>query len=238
MDLDAMHADVVAHQQRTLDSVGAPKGAALAPGAPYRAVGWDERAEAFGASECGALLGVSPYESREDLIVRKAHRLRTESRPVMRIGTFLEEGILRLYAHESGRVCTPWAPRFTVASDAFPALVCTPDAVEDTGALVEIKFSGGGRGWGTGEVIEDLPAYTVHKASAAPLHYAVQCQAQLAITGREHCRLVGLIRGRLRVYEVPRHEGVIARLRDEAPKAWSEVLRLREVSAAREESGR
>lgn len=207
----------------------------------YRVLTWEERGNGFGASEAGALLDVSPYESRDSLIYRKAHRLRTDSKPVMRIGQFLERGILELYAHESGEAAVAWVgddgkPQ-TLGSLREPLMIATPDAhVTNTRRGVEIKFSGGGRGWGTGDVIRDLPAYTIHAGSAAPLMYQLQAQQCMAVTGYDEWPIVGLIRGRLRVYHVERHEGAIARLFEEIPRAWAEVLRLR--GDAREESGR
>lgn len=193
----------------------------------YRKVGWEARGESFGASELGALLGVSPYETREQLIDRKARKTKTASTFAMRAGSYLESGILTMYAKETGRECEEWQE--TIASDALPHLVVTPDARESgTLTLVEIKHSAGGKGWGVGDVIDRLEAYTVHEATAAPLHYQVQVQGQLAVTGYEHCRIVGFIRGNLRVYEVPRHEGVIRRIREECARGWDEVLRLRE----------
>jgi predicted phage-related endonuclease len=231
--LDAMHTDVIAHQRRTLESVGAKP--ATRPLVPWHEVGWEARGQAFGASELGALLDVSPYEDRLSLVHRKATGERTPSKPAMVLGSCLEDGILRFYAEMTGRKVTPWTARRTIASVAFPHLVVTPDAVDDSGdVLLEIKHSAGGRGWGVGAVIDECDGYTTHEGSAAPLHYQVQVQGQMAVTGHKHCRIAGLIRGRLRIYEVPRHAGVIERIRRECVSGWAEVLRLREQAALKE----
>ena len=234
--LEAMHGRVLRAQSKDLGAIG---GGTAPASLGYRVVRWEDRGEGFGASEAGALLDVSPYESRDGLIYRKAHRIRTESKPVMRIGQFLEHGILALYAHESGEDVEAWVgedgkPQ-TLASLAQPLMIASPDArVRDTRRGIEIKFSGGGRGWGTGDVLSDLPAYTIHDGRAAPLMYQLQAQQCMAVTGFDEWPIVGLIRGRLRVYAVERHEGAIARLHEEIPRAWDEVLRLRSA-VAREE---
>lgn len=232
-DLDAMHTEVIAHQTRTLESVSAGRREPQ-PLIPYRVVGWEARGQAFGASELGVLLGVSPYEDRASLIRRKATGERIHSKPAMKLGSCLESGILAFYREMTGREAKAWPPRQTIACDAFPHLVVTPDATEDGGPLLEIKHSAGGKGWGVGSVIDDAEGFTTHAGSAAPLHYQVQVQGQMAVTGHAHCRIVGLIRGRLRVYEVPRHEGVIARIRQECIDGWNEVQQLRK-ELAREE---
>lgn len=236
-DVDAMHTDVIAYQRRTLESVASTANAR--PIIPWHEVGWGARGDAFGASELGALLDVSPYEGRASLINRKATNERTPSKPAMVLGICLEDGILRFYSAMTGRKVTPWVARRTIASIAFPHLVVTPDAVDDDAdVLLEIKHSAGGRGWGVGAVIDDCDGYTTHEGQAAPLHYQVQVQGQMAVTGHAHCRIVGLIRGRLRIYEVPRHEGVIARIRSECVNGWGEVLRLRQELAREKEGGR
>lgn len=229
--IDAMHDDVIAHQRRTLESVAGTPGPSRRP-VQWHEVGWGARGDAFGASELGALLDVSPYEDRSSLIARKASGERSPSKPAMVLGSCLEDGILRFYAEMTGRKVTPWVARRTIASIDFPHLVVTPDAVDDTSdALLEIKHSSGGRGWGVGAVIDECDGYTTHEGGAAPLHYQVQVQGQMAVTGHRHCRIAGLIRGKLRIYEVPRHEGVIARIRQECIRGWAEVLRLREQAA-------
>jgi hypothetical protein len=235
-DVDAMHTDVVAYQRRTLESVAcAGEPSALIP---YRVVGWGSRGQAFGASELGILLGVSPYEDRDSLIRRKATGERIPSKPAMKLGSCLESGILRFYAEMTGREVKAWPAQQSVACDAFPHLVVTPDATEEVdGPLLEIKHSAGGKGWGVGGVISDHEGWTRHDGTAAPLHYQVQVQGQMAVTGHAHCRIVGLIRGRLRIYEVPRHEGVIARIRSECVSGWGEVLRLRQELAREKEGG-
>ena len=231
-DLDAMHAAVIAEQSRDLASLAAHT---LAPSAPFRFVPWESRAEAFGASELGALLDVSPYESRADLIYRKAHAIDVHRKPAMLLGQCLEAGILAFYVALTHREAHPWGERKTIASDAFPRLVVTPDASEpDAGTgpcLLEIKHSAGGKGWGTGRVIEEHEGFTVHEGAAAPLAIQVQTVAQLAVTGYPRARVVGLIRGKLRIYEIARHEGVISRIREECVSGWAEVAALRAASA-------
>ncbi len=228
--MDGMHAAVVADQQRALDDVG------LLTAAPealrvFRRVGWEARREAFGASEIGALLDASPWESRADVVRRKASGEELPRKPAMLLGACLESGILAYYVALTHHEATAWETRGTIASDAFPRLVVTPDAHEpDAGTgptLLEIKHSAGGRGWGTGHVVEEYDGVTVHEGRAAPLHVQIQVQGQLAVTGYPRARIVGLIRGKLRVYECERHDGVIARIAAECVSAWRDVEVLR-----------
>jgi predicted phage-related endonuclease len=75
-------------------------------------------------------------------------------------------------------------------------------------------------------------------ANGVPLYYQLQLQAEMAVTGAHHGCLLVLHHDqanlRLRMYSVPRHDGVIARIRSEVAKAWVEIEALRAGKLAAE----
>lgn len=69
-------------------------------------------------------------------------------------------------------------------------------------------------------------------ANGCPIYYAIQLQSQMAVTGAAEGWLVVLHTAyppglKFRRYHVPRHEGVIARIRREVHSSWREVESIR-----------
>ncbi len=107
------------------------------------------RANGLGGSEIGAVLGLSPFESRFSLWHRKAGMIEpVEQTPAMEWGTRLEQPILKKYAEVHADDLTEWAVHpGTYCTDDRPWQIANPDAVA-ADRIVDAKFSMFGDGWG------------------------------------------------------------------------------------------
>lgn len=108
----------------------------------------DARAEGVGGSEVGAILGLSPWESRFSLWHRKRGLIGpVEETPEMEWGTRLEPVILDKFRDTHPEL------DFDLANGTFcppdrPWQIANPDLLA-TDAVVDAKFSVFGDGWGT-----------------------------------------------------------------------------------------
>ena len=160
---------------------------------PEREAWLAERRNGIGASEVAAILGVDPRRGALAIYAAKVGDVEAEERKWMRWGRLVEGAICEGYAEETGRPAEdlgafeiqrhPDAPflfatldRVTRGSEATPAPI-------DSSAMVplEAKAVAGfkARDW----------------ADDPPLHFVVQCQAQMACTGAQWSSLVALIGG-------------------------------------------
>ena len=91
----------------------------------------------FGASEAGAVLGVSPYTSRLELFCIKTKRATIDDNLAMACGRALEPVVLDAYQKETGCALTRNSAMFF--NQDYPLLSATPDAVPVRGkkTLVE-----------------------------------------------------------------------------------------------------
>jgi predicted phage-related endonuclease len=122
----------------------------------------------------------------------------------MQVGTELERLALAWAAEELGQAVTPHDQSVSLVHPEHDMIRCTPDGYAEDGWLVEAKV--------TGE----------HPWKDVPLHYLVQVQHQLAVTGAPGAYIVQVSRHRLEVtvHAVERHDGTIARLERELPAWW------------------
>lgn len=184
---------------------------------PDRESWLEARLGGIGASESAALFGLSPYHSTYSLWLEKSRQvepIRVASER-MEAGTLLEPVIAEWYAKKNpqrklwtaGAWAFMWHPR--VAS-----MFATPDRwiveAEDRpgDGLLEVKNSANRDAWGDGP----------------PLHYRVQAQHQMAVTGRDWCTVVVLLDGwELRAWDVDRDPGFIAELEAQCALFWEAV---------------
>lgn len=199
------------------------------------------RDDMFCASEIAQLLGEGYAKTEAEkagqrgvCITAKALRERFPQEESLQIAGKLESFALGL-AREL------WWPTLTLDGwlyqDASQAsLGATPDArvigeCDTTLAVVDCKIS-------STKAQEDIkpkkdgsPSEAAF-ANGCPLYYAIQLQSQMAVTGAAEGWLVVLHTAyppglKLRRYHVPRHEGVIARIRREVHSGWLEVESIR-----------
>lgn len=167
-----------------------------------------ERRNGIGASEAGAVLGLSPYRSPLDVYLEKVGEVPAgPDSEAMYWGRELEGAVLRRYQRDNpGRELQ--TVQRTYRSDAYPWMTATPDAV-GADRLVEVKTAGMRSAADWGEPGTD----------AVPVQYLVQVTHQMICTGHQLADLAVLIGGQdYRVYAVPLDAelaaAIIARERD------------------------
>ena len=173
------------------------------------------RQQGIGASDAAAALGLSPWVSPFALYVDKVDPipddLEDEPEWFLR-GRQLEDAICGMLAAEVG--VTVARPPIMVRSTQWPLMMLTPDGftVSPLGdALVEVKNVGATRAheW------DDGP----------PLHYRLQVQHGMAVTGLPLAYLAALIGGNKFVwYPVERDEAMIADIVAGEEAFWSLVI--------------
>jgi putative phage-type endonuclease len=197
--------------------------ATLADDLRSRAVAWPDtpdwhqrRAAGIGASEIAAVVGLSKYATPLDVYLRKTGQIHDViDNRAMRVGRRLEPVVIGEFCEETGEEVALY-PCPMVAHPDHPYMLATPDADLVSGRLVEAKTASLRtlRDWGP-EGTDELPD-----------QYLCQCQHQLAVTGRDECKLAVLIAGdELRVYTVERNERLIGQLTEAAAEFWSRVER-------------
>jgi uncharacterized protein (DUF2267 family) len=198
----------------------------------------------FCASEIAQLLceGYAKTEAeraaqRQVCITAKALRERFPQEESMDLASRLEPSVLQMARED-------WWPELRndgwLYQDArLSVLGATPDAVigdhEAPFAVVDCKISA----TKAQEDIKPKKDGSPSEASFAngcPLHYSLQLQSQMAVTGAREGWLVVLHTQyppgmRLRRYKVERHPLVIERIRREVGTAWTEVQAIREGRA-------
>lgn len=181
----------------------------------------DLRRAHIGASEVSALFGEHPQTSRWDLWQRKAGNLPdpdlgANERVVW--GQLIEpaigQGVQQMHGHTVRKIHTYWT------SDTTPGMAASLDfeiVTDPRGAgVLEAKTVDRliWRDWPEDEAGERQP----------PLHYQLQLQHQLAVTGRGWGLLAVLIGGNeLRVYEYTRDDDTIRLLRDAVTDFWRSI---------------
>lgn len=165
----------------------------------------EARRAGIGSSDAPSIMGLSPWATPLDVWLDKTGR----GEPVlesaaMRAGTLLEPLALDLAAAELGQTVTPHDQSVTLEHPTIPVLRCTPDGYAEDGWIIECKCTG------------DAPWEEV------PIHYAIQVQHQLAVTGAPGAYVAQLSRGRMTMtlHAIPRHDAMIARLERDLPAWW------------------
>jgi putative phage-type endonuclease len=126
-------------------------------------------------SSVGAILGVNPYTTRDDVMrrmVRDYHKMPSEftGNVATEYGSHHEAGALIEYEMETGNAVTQVG--FAIYDDWLGA---SPDGLVGDAGLVEIKCPYGLRNGGE------------FKAAAEQPHYVAQMQIQMFVTGSEWC---------------------------------------------------
>ena len=132
-----------------------------------------------GASEAAALYGKSPYTSYYGLWHAKTHGTTIDDNERMMLGRHLEEGIANAASEKYDlKLLKPT----TYYTDELNRLGATLDFITADGQPVEIKNV-------------SLDAYARDWQDGLPLHYRIQLQQQMALTGAKTVMLIALVAG-------------------------------------------
>lgn len=171
------------------------------------------RTEGIGASEAAAVVGLSPYKTPFQVWLEKTGRAPdVPESEAMRWGHRLQQVVGDAFAEETKRVVAP-AGEFTIYEHPdSPMLLATLDFFQRKGfgeekGILEAKTAGYAKkdDW----------------IDAAPLHYTVQVQYQLLVTGLNLGSIAVLIGGQKFLWaDIPPDPEFQARLRYQVEKFW------------------
>jgi putative phage-type endonuclease len=180
------------------------------------------RRRGIGASESAGVLGVSPWSSPLSVWASKIHGDAVEENEAMRWGTLLEPVVLAEYQERTGRTVTRHDQAVSLDHPDFERthMTATPDGYDADGRVVQVKTTSAYMKdeWADGE---------------APLHYRVQLQHELAVTGRDAGALVVLIGGQeLRIVEETRNVAFVEALEEACARFWRDFVEPRVMPPA------
>lgn len=181
----------------------------------------------LGGSMAAAAIGLNPYCTPLELWMEiRGEKERQENR-AMRYGSFIERFIRSEFVLETGLPVEEHGGN--IVSEVYPWATANIDGVvtmpDGRRGLFEAKGPRwAGDSWGPSGSDE------------FPVWYLVQCQHYLAVTGVEVCMGAAFIGGAdLRIYEIPRDDGMIERIMERERSFWDCVEQGREpevISAA------
>jgi putative phage-type endonuclease len=175
----------------------------------------EQRKHGLGATDCAAVMGLSPYRTPYELWMIKTGRMEEEA--------ILSDDRLHLrHAHEE-TISREYARRMnvklrrvnqTVIHKRLPFMLCNLDRVViGLRKIIECKSSSGfmRATWGESGTDE------------APIAYMLQVQHQLACSEYDDADIAALIDiDDYRIFKQPRNEKVIQRIEDACEKFWVE----------------
>jgi putative phage-type endonuclease len=171
------------------------------------------RKKGLGATDCAAVMGLSPYKTPYELWLQKTGRqsdtaILSEDR--LRLRHAHEETIAREYAFQ--REVKLKRVNQTVFHKKFPFMLCNLDRVIiGQRKIVECKSS-------TGFM---RAAWGLSGSDEAPIHYILQVQHQMACTGYEEADIAALIDiDDYRIFPTPRNDKVIQKIEDSCERFW------------------
>lgn len=169
-----------------------------------------DRTKFLGASEAGAVLGLSPYRSPLRVWQEKVGLVTPDPPGIpMRAGNALESLVLDLFQEETGKTVGDRQAEF--ADEDHPFLVCHVDGLADSGEIVEAKTTGSDKGWGE-------PG-----TDQIPQVYLAQVTVQMYLAGLRIAYVPVLIgREDFRIYKVERDEELEKMVLPRLVKFWTE----------------
>lgn len=173
-----------------------------------------ERRTGIGASECAAVVGLSPWATPLDIYLSKvATDVPAEgpdSEP-MYWGRELEAVILRRYQRDTGRQLD--TEQKLVRSPQHPFMIATPDA-RASDRLVEVKTAG----------LQAAKEWGEPGTDAVPMQYLLQVTHQMIVTGDQLADIAVLIAGSdYRVYQVRLDPELAGMLIEREREFWASV---------------
>lgn len=169
------------------------------------------RKTGIGASEIGAIAGLSPYAGPLDVYLRKLDLVDDETSEAAEWGHVLEPVIADRYAKETGATLTACT---TLRHPEHPWILATPDRRASLGAdswLVEVKTASlrVAHRWGEPGTDE------------VPEEYLAQVTWQMFVTGHRRADVALLLGGQeYRVYSIPYDEELAAALVEQGHGFW------------------
>lgn len=172
------------------------------------------RTNGIGASECAAVMGANPpkWATALDIYLQKRGLKEVEENRAMRRGAALEPFIQSEFEAEKGFTGTK--PDWMAVNLQHAFLFCNLDWLSDCGTFgAEFKSSDSTKDWGeTG-------------SQQVPMHYYLQVQHQLLVTGLPLIYLVVLLPySDLRIYPITPSVPVQAKIVEECSKFWCDYL--------------
>ena len=169
-----------------------------------------DRTKFLGASEAGAVLGLSPYRSPLRVWQEKVGLITPDPPGIpMRAGNALESLVLDLFQEETGKVVGDRQAEFE--DEEYPFLKCHVDGLADSGEIVEAKTTGSDKGWGE-------PG-----TDQIPQVYLAQVTVQMYLAGLRIAYVPVLIgREDFRIYKVERDEELEKMVLPRLVKFWTE----------------
>jgi putative phage-type endonuclease len=177
----------------------------------------EQRKTGIGASEASAALGVNPYKSPIELWAEKCGLCEPpdlSENEAVEFGVRLERPIGEAYQARTGREVNFWPQDMIAVHPDIPWMLCTPDArqlpepgLEREVGVLQIKTAG---------------AFMASEwADGPPLHYQVQIQHEMLVTGHSWGTLVVLIGGqKLRYFDCQANDKFAAALVSKLGAFW------------------
>jgi len=173
------------------------------------------RDSGIGASEIAAVLGESPFCSAIELYANKTGRYRRDLSDVEAVywGNKLETPILEAYWERTGRQTRKAG--ILLRSTEHPWALCTLDG--------ETWQTAANDAWPI--EIKNVSGFKADEwVDGPPLHYFLQVQQQMLVTGAEKATIAALIGGQRMVWaDVPRDETTIRRIVYQGKHFWERI---------------
>lgn len=177
-----------------------------------------DRMSGIGASEAAAALGESPFKTTWELFLEKTGTVAApdlSDKLYVRLGQVMERGVGEIFADEVGRHVEFWPQTEVMRHREHTWMFCTPDAFQydpDRGkGLLSIKTT-------------DPRFRKEWESSGIPLHYQIQAQHELAVTGLNWGSVaVAFGRQTMKSFEFVRHQKFIDALIEKLSQFWRNV---------------
>lgn len=182
----------------------------------------EARKQGIGGSDAASLLGLNPYCTPYQLWLEKTGQAKQEeisSNDLRHIGHVLEAGIAQLFS-DMTKLALEEVPQ-TLQHPKYPWMLCHLDRkVVTKNQIVECK--------NVSERSFKVYQWGEEGSDQIPLHYLVQVQHQLAVTGYSLAYVAALVGGnRLLRFEINRDEELINRLIEKEHYFWHEHVLMR-----------
>jgi len=166
------------------------------------------RSKGIGGSEVAAVCGLNPYMRPIDVYLTKIGAAEFEETFHTERGTFIEEGLIKWYAHRYKRAKIDF-PGTLIHAD-HPLVIATPDAVADDKCVVEIKAPH----WRTAD------QWGEPESDEIPDYYLPQTQWEMAVTGKKQADVVAFIDGNIQRHQVLFSQRLFEALLEQAERFW------------------